>query len=153
MMIDVTDEGTVYNPKTQGENGSVTNGGDTEFGVRQLQVSNNLIFGARDNGYFNRIGETSNSSQVDTYFELDTKRSSRVEFKSLEELQRKAASDGIRLNLREFSSVFGDYRTTWFDYLAFAILLLVPGYAFLLLARWVWRMRVAQPARPRSQEI
>ena len=131
MMIDVTDEGTVYNPKTQGRYGSVMSNDDTEFGVRQLQVSNNLILGASDSGYFKRIGETNNPNLV----------------------RRKAASDGIRLNLREFSSVFGDYRTTWFDYVAFAILLLVPGSAFLLLARWVWQMRVAQPALPRSQEI
>jgi hypothetical protein len=153
MMIDVTDEGTVYNPKTQGGYGSVMSNDDSEFGVRQLQVSNNLILGARDSDYFKRIGETNYPNQVDTFFELDTKKNSKVEFKSLEELQRKAASDGIHLNLKEFASVFGDYRTTWFDYAAFAILLLVPGSAFLLLAWWVWRLRVAQPALPHSQEI
>ena len=153
MMIDVTDQGTVYNPKTQGGSGSVMSSRDTEFGVRQLQVSNSLIFGASDSGYFNRIGQTNNPNQVDTFFELDTKRNTRIEFKSLEELERKATSDGIRLNLREFAYVFQDYRTTWFDYLAFILLLVPPGSAFLLLARWVWRMRIGQPPLSHSQEI
>jgi hypothetical protein len=50
MMIDTTDQGTVYNPKTQGGYGVVTGGNDSAFGVRQLQVSGKLILGARDSG-------------------------------------------------------------------------------------------------------
>jgi hypothetical protein len=138
MMIDTTDQGAVYNPKTQSGSGSIGSRGDAAFGVRQLQVSNGLIFGARDSGYFGRIGQ--DSKIVDTYFELDTTRNIQTEFRSLEDLQHRAASEGIQLHLREFQSVFGDYRTTWFDYLAGAILLLIPVGGFVLLARWIWKL-------------
>ena len=58
LMIDTTGQGTVYNPKTQPIQGSVSSSYDAVFGVRRLQVSGDLIFGARDSGYFGRIGET-----------------------------------------------------------------------------------------------
>jgi hypothetical protein len=139
MMIDVTDEGTVYNPKTQPGGGLVVGREDAAFGVRQLQVRGNLIFGARDSGYFGRIGH--DSKIVDKWFELDTSQNRSTEFASLEDLRREAAAKGVRLQLREFQSVFSDYRTTWFDYLAFAILLLTPLVGFIALASWIWRLR------------
>jgi hypothetical protein len=67
-----------------------------------------LIFGARDSGYFERIGQESKA--VDAYFELDTSKKTHTEFSSLEELRKRAAGEGISLNLREFQSVFGDYK-------------------------------------------
>lgn len=139
MMIDTTDQGTVYNPKTQPGMDTVVGRDDAVFGVRQLQVSNGLIFGARDSGYFSRIGQ--DSTVVDTYFELNTTRKTHVEFKTLEELRQQASHEGVTLQLRQFASVFGDYRTTWFDYLAGATLILLPLVAFIILARWVWRVR------------
>ena len=144
MMIDTTDQGTVYNPKTQTDRGVVTGQDDAVFGVRQLQVSKQLIFGARDSGYFSRIGQDSNV--VDSYFELDTAKKTRREFKSLDELRQQAALEGATLQLREFDSVFRDYRTTWFDYLAGAILLLVPISGFVSLAWWVWKVRRINPS-------
>lgn len=139
LMIDVTDEGTIYNPKTQGGYGSVFSRADTEFGVRRLQVSGKRIFGARDSGYLGRIGQ--NSNFFDTYFELDTDGGAPTEFKTVDELRRHAASEGVSLKLREFQSVFSDYRTTWFDYLAGLVVLIVPAAGFLLLGTWVWRIR------------
>lgn len=139
MMIDTTDQGTVYNPKTQPGGGSIVGRDDAVFGVRQLQVSKDLIFGARDSGYFGRIGQE--STFVDSYFELNTAKKTHTEFKSLKELRQQAAKEDVTLNLREFQSVFGDYRTTWFDYLAGLILLLVPTAAFFLLAGWIWKIR------------
>ena len=144
LMIDTTDQGTVYNPKTQDEGGVVAERPDSIPGVRQLQVSKNLIFGASDSGYFGRLGE--DSEFVDTYFELDTSKGTHADFKSLDQLRQQAARDGVSLNLREFQSVFGDYRTTWFDYFAGVILLLVPTAGFLLLARWVWQVHRESPA-------
>ena len=140
MMIDTTDQGTVYNPKTQGSDGSIASRDDAVFGVRQLQISHSLIFGARDTGYFGRIGQE--SKFVDSYFVLDTNQNKVTELKSLEDLQRRAASEGITLNLRPFESVFGDYRTTWFDYMAGLILIAVPLIGFALLVRWIWKIRV-----------
>ncbi len=59
MMIDTTDEGTVFNPETQGGWGSMGSRYDTAFGVRQLQIAGKRMFGARDSGYFGRIGQDS----------------------------------------------------------------------------------------------
>lgn len=139
VMIDTTDQGTVYNPKTQGGDGSIASRQDAVFGVRQLQVSHSLIFGARDTGYFGRIGQE--SKFVDSYFELDTRLNKVTEFKSLQELGQRASSEGVTLNLRAFQSVFGDYRTTWFDYAAGLILIAMPLFGFALLVRWIWKIR------------
>ena len=139
MMIDTTDQGVVFNPKTQGGWGSVGSKHDTAFGARQLQIEGKRIFGARDSGYFDRLGKE--SSAVDTYFELDTDGDSPIEFKSIGQLRQRAASEGVTLSLRSFESVYQDYRITWFDYLAGAILLLVPFSGLLLLSLWVWRVR------------
>ena len=139
LMIDTTDQGTVYNPKTQPVSGGVMGRDDAVFGVRQLQVAGNRIFGARDSGYFGRIGQDSTS--VDAWFELDTKGNRHMEYSSLSQLREQAAAQGVQLNLRSFYDVFSQYRTTWFDFLAGALLLLGPLCAFSLLARWIWRIR------------
>ena len=139
LMIDTTDQGTVYNPRTQPVSGSVGNRDDAVFGVRELQVSGNLIFGARDSGYFDRIGE--DSTVVDRYFELNTTTHTHTEFPSLDSLRQRASSEGLHLNLRSFADVFSQYRTTWFDYVSGLVLVLVPLLAFSLLVRWIWRIR------------
>lgn len=145
MMIDTTDQGTIYNPRTQGGYGVVTGSADSEFGVRQLQVANYLIFGARDTHYFNRIGQESTS--VDTYFELNTRTNTKVEYKSLAELKEAAEVAGVALDLHSFELVFGQYRSTWFDLVAVITLLAVPTFAFILLARWIWLQR-SKPMLP-----
>jgi hypothetical protein len=138
-MIDTTDQGTVYNPRSQAVKDVISSDQDSVFGVRQLQVSGSRIFGASDSGYFGRIGQQ--SKFVDSYFELDTAKGTRAEFKSLDDLEKHAANEGVQLRLREFQAVFSDYRTTWFDYTAGIVLLLVPVTGFLLLLRWIWRIR------------
>jgi hypothetical protein len=146
MMIDVTDVGIVYNPKTQPYNDGVISRDDAVFGVRQLQVSNELIFGASDSGYSGQTGR--DSDFVDTYFELNTTKKTHAEFQSLDELRRRATSEGVVLHLRPFASVFSDYRYTWFDYFAGVMLLSLPAVGFLLLAWWIWRIRRYNPGLP-----
>ena len=104
-----------------------------------MQVSRNLIFGARDTGYSGRLGQE--STFVDSYFEMDTSKDTVKDFETIEDLREQAANEGVLLQLRPFESVFGDYRTTWFDYLSTAVLLLVPVVSFLFLARWIWNVR------------
>jgi hypothetical protein len=142
MMIDTTDQGTVYNPRTQPGGGLVVGRDDAVFGVRQLQVSNKLI-GARDYGYFGRMGQE--SKIVDSYFELGTNRNAQLQFESLDDLRKLAASEGVALQLREFASVFHDNRTTWFDYFAGLALLGVPLVGFFWLVRWVWNIKRSPP--------
>lgn len=142
-MIDTTDEGTVYDPRTQQFEGSIGSQSDTVFGVRKLQVAGSLIFGANDTGYFGRVGQ--DSTFVDNYFELNTNTAVRTNFKSLPELEKRAAGEGVSLRLRPFEAVFSNYRYTWFDYLSWALLLLVPAAGFAWLASWVWKIRKANP--------
>lgn len=142
MMIDVTDEGTVYDPRTQPNKGGVVGRDDAVFGVRKLQVSGNLIFGARDSGYFDRIGQE--SEVVDSYFELDTLKKTHTEFKTLQDLQQHIAAQGATVDLRNIASVYRKYRFTWFDYFSGIVLVLVPFVGFLLLARRTWNVRRAQ---------
>src|SRR6187402_884504 len=139
MMVDTTDQGTIYNPRTQGGYGVVTSSADSEFGVRQMQVANHLIFGARDTDYFNHIGQE--STVVDTYFDLNTRTNTKVEYKSLAELKGAAKVAGVPLDLHSFESVFGQYRSTWFDLVAIITLLALPAFSFILLVRWVWLQR------------
>ena len=139
MMIDVTDEGTVYNPKTLPVSDVVIGQAVTESGVRKLQVSGTHIFGARDSNYSDHIGQ--DSIAVDTYFDLDTAKGAITEFKSIEDLRQRASNEGVQINLRNFYDVYREYRFTWFDYCALATLLIVPALGFLFLARWVWRVR------------
>jgi hypothetical protein len=142
MMIDTTDQGTVYNPRTQPGGSLVVGRDDAVFGVRQLQVSNKLI-GARDYGYFGRMGQE--SKIVDSYFELGTNRNAQLQFESLDDLRKLAASEGVALQLREYASVFHDNRTTWFDYFAGLALLGVPLVGFFWLVRWVWNIKRSPP--------
>ena len=151
LMIDTNDEGTVYNPATQSGEGGVSSRNDAVFGVRQLQVSNNLIFGAWDTGYFGRSGQ--DSTFVDSYFELDTRRNQQTPFPSLEALRSRAASEGVALHLRKFASVFSDYRTTWFDHVSVITLLAVPVIGLVFLARWLWKIRQSTRTAPPGEVL
>lgn len=139
LMIDVTGQGIVYNPKTQPDNSGVVSEPDDEFGVRQLQVAGSLIFGTRDSHYFQHLGE--GSTAVDRWFELNTKTGSRVEYSSLAALRASADAQGVRLKLRDFYAVYSEYRFTWFDDLAAAVLVGFPLVGFGPLAWWIWGIR------------
>ena len=69
MMIDVTDQGWVYNPKTQ-PGSAVGEPADAVAGVRNLQVAGRYILGSADSKTFEHLGKDTN--QVDTYFLMDT---------------------------------------------------------------------------------
>jgi hypothetical protein len=138
MMIDTTDQGAIRDQNYQ----TVING------VRQLQVANRLIFGANDSGYLDRLGD--DSKFVDSYFELNTLTGRLTGFTTLDQLRQRAASEGAQLHLREFQAVYWDYRTTWFDYLAKIILFLIPATGFILMSRWIWRLRTSTSSLTRA---
>lgn len=69
MMIDVTDQGWVYNPKTQ-PGSAVGEQADAVAGVRNLQVAGRYILGSADSKTFQHLDKDTN--QVDTYFLMDT---------------------------------------------------------------------------------
>jgi hypothetical protein len=69
MMIDVPDQGWVYNPRTQ-PHGGVGEREDAVAGVRNVQVSGRYILGGTDSKTFEHRAKDIN--QVDAYFLLDT---------------------------------------------------------------------------------
>jgi hypothetical protein len=111
MMIDVTDQGSVYNPKTQQT--SVGQQNDAVLGVRTLQISGPYILGGSDSKSFEHAGQDNQS--VDAYFMLDTRAGKRVTFDSFEALRAKASELSIRLDLQPIYSVYSKYRFGWFE--------------------------------------
>jgi hypothetical protein len=77
MMIDVTDHGCVYNPRTQ-EPDAVGEQEDAPFGVRLLQVQGHYIIGGLDSKAADGSGNDPN--RLDSYFLIDTQTNKRSNF-------------------------------------------------------------------------
>jgi hypothetical protein len=92
MMIDVTDQGWVYNPKTQPGSG-VGEQQDAVAGVRNVQVAGRYIIGATDSRAFDHAGKDVNV--VDSYFLLDTQLGKQTRFQNYDALRRSALELGI----------------------------------------------------------
>ena len=137
--IDVTDEGTVYNPKTQPGQDTVTDRPDAVFGVRLLQVEGPYLLGARDTHYLERIGQESDA--IDSYFLLDTRAGKTISKSSYDELTADASRLGITLHLEPIYSVYSHFRFTWFDVFASCLLILPPLIAITILVIFVLRLR------------
>jgi hypothetical protein len=137
-MIDTTDQGFVYNPRTQ--SGSVV--GEQEdaiAGVRVLQVSGRYILGGSDSRSFERSDNT--AEQIDSYFLLDTQFGKHTNFPSYDDLHWKAQELGIVLNLQSIEAVYSRYRLTWFAIFVGLLLCLPPLGSVVLLVRWITRVR------------
>lgn len=138
MMIDVTDQGWVYNPKTQ-PGSAVGEQEDAVSGVRKVQVAGRYILGATDSKSFEHLGEE--NENVDSFFLLDTDTGTQTKFQTYDALRSSAQELQISLNLEAINTVYGRFRSTWFDLLA-AILFFIPPLAGLVvLAGWIWRLR------------
>jgi energy-coupling factor transporter transmembrane protein EcfT len=140
-MIDVTDQGWVYNPKTQ-PGGGVGEQEDAVAGVRTLQVAGKYIFGAADS----HASDFGKPTDVDSFFLLDTSTGKRTRFANQENLSRAALQVGVHLNLEDIQTVYSRYRFTWFDVLVGLALLLPLAAYFFFLARWIVKIRRAQTA-------
>ena len=137
LMIDVTDQGMVYNPKTQGTSGGVGEQEDAVFGVRLVQVADRYIIGGVDEG---RPPEFE-SKKIDSYFILDTQTGKRTTLPTYASVASAAGQLGIGLSLEPIYRVYSRYRFSWFDVFAGALLLGPILIAFLLLVRLVMRLR------------
>jgi hypothetical protein len=138
LMIDVTDQGWVYNPKTQ-PGDSVTDGEDAIAGVRTLQVAGRYILGGSDTRSFE--DQEKQRERVDSYFLLDTEIGKQTKFPSYEALREKAQDLGIVAKLEPIESVYSRYRFGWFDVLAIALSVTAPLIGALFLLRWTLRVR------------
>jgi hypothetical protein len=128
-MIDTTDYGWVYNPKTQ-SGGGLSDQEDAVSGVRLVQVSGRYILGGADSHSF--ASSVSDHGHVDSYFLLDTQAGKRENFSNVEALGAAALQRGVHLNLEPLDAVYSRYRYTWFDIFVGA-LLCVPLLVYLVL--------------------
>jgi hypothetical protein len=137
-MIDVSDQGVVYNPKTQGRDGSVGDQNDAVSGVVKLQIAGTKIFGSRDSRSFEHFAD---QPVVDGYFVLDTLSGTHTNFGDEAALREEALRSGTRLNLEPISNLYNRYRFTWFDGLAGLLLILPILLGIGLLFREAIRLR------------
>ena len=142
LMIDTTEQGWIYNPRTQSE-GSVAEQEDAVAGVRSLQVVGRYILSGSDTRSFQRT--ENQREQIDSYFLLDTKIGKQTRFPNNEALQSKAQELGIAENLEPIASTYSRYRFTWFEVFT-GSLLLVPLLISAVLLLW-WTLRVRKEAR------
>jgi hypothetical protein len=138
LMIDVTDQGWVYNPKTQ-PGGAVGEQEDAVPGVRTVQVAGRYILGASDSKWFGRLED--GSTQVDSFFLLDIQVGKHTTFPSYEALTVEAQRRGIQPKLVPIKALYSKYRFTGFDVFVGFLLCLPPMVATYLLVRWVARVR------------
>lgn len=138
LMIDTTDQGWVYNPKTQSDD-SVSDQEDAVGGVRALQVAGRYILGGADTRSFQQ--QEKQSEQIDTYFLLDTQIGKQVRFPDYTALRAKAQQLGISTKLEPIDSVYSRYRFTWFDIFAGSLFVVPVLTSALLLLLWTIRIR------------
>lgn len=146
MMIDVTDQGWVYNPKTQAVAGGVGEQEDAVAGVRMVQVAGQYIVGGSDSQSFQHLEQ--NKNDVDSYFLLDTRTGKRTTVKTYDELRQVASQVGIQLDLRPINSVYSRYRFTWFEVFIGFLLCVPPLLTAWLLFKWIVRLRGTQETSP-----
>ncbi len=141
MMIDVTDQGWVYNPKTQ-PGSAVGERDDAIAGVRTVQIAGQYILGSTDSKAFSHLGQETNT--VDGYFLLDTVAGKHSTFSTFDQLRAKATELNIAPNLRPINSVYSDYRFSWFDVFAGSLFCVPPLAGVLFLVVWIRRLRRSQ---------
>lgn len=137
MMIDVTDYGWVYNPKTQATPDGVGEQEDAVFGVRFVQVAGPYVIGAVDEESPPELA----SNKIDSYFILDARTGKRTTLRNYEALAAAAAERRIAVKLEPIDRVYRRYRFSWFDVFAGALFCGPVLIALFFLARWVVRLR------------
>ncbi len=144
LMIDETEQGWVYNPKTQPW-GGVGEQDDSLSGVRVLQLSGPYIFGGLDSHAYQFA---SKDDYIESYFLLDTKTGKHENFPTYQALQGKAQQLGITLNLERISVVYSRYRYTWFESLLAFVFCAPPLLFGWLLVKWIIRLRKSRGLLP-----
>jgi hypothetical protein len=139
LMIDVGDQGTVYNPKTQLSDDSVSDQSDTISGVRELQIAGAYILGGADSQYSAHFGQ--NNPPMDRYFILNAQTGQHADFPSEDELRIATSKLGISLKLEPIFDVYRRYRFTWFDLVAVLLMVIPPLVAAGLLLWSIMRLR------------
>ena len=139
-MVDVTDRGWLYNPKTQDPSGLRTpqwqNAVDD---VCVLQVAGRYILGGRNcRDYV--PDPPPDRVLVLSYFLIDTTTRERTDFPTYGALRSAAARMKIEPHLDRIDVVYSRYRFTWFDLATALGTLGVPLVFAGLLLRWMIRL-------------
>lgn len=149
LMIDVTDQGFVYNPKTQPGAG-VGEAEDAVADVRTMQVAGRYILGATDSTAIEDEGQ--DKTKVDGYFLLDTLVGKHTTFSTFSALRERATDLNIKPDLQPIDAVYSKYRFTWFDVIAGLLVCAPPVIGTLTLITWIIRLRAAGELRLQSVE-
>jgi hypothetical protein len=138
LFIDVTDNGWVYNPRTQAAD-SIVERQDSIPGVRQLEVEGRFILMAADSKAWTKFAP--DNTDVDSYILLDTQTDNRTNFEDYNSFRAAALEMGIEPRLEPIFTVYRRYRFSWFDVLIVVLLCGPPLAALLSLARYIFRLR------------
>ena len=139
LMIDVPDNGWVYNPATQPVPDMIRDQKDAIFGVRTLQVANRYLALGVDDHLLENSG--TDKQEIDSYLLMDTSTGTRTRFASLDELRIAAAPLGLQVNLEPIARVYSKYRFTWFDRLVQVLLVGPPLLGLAVLGLWILLLR------------
>ncbi len=115
--IDVTDIGTLYNPKNQPVWSDVRENAVND--VRVMQLAGPYVLGGSDSKRLEHFGQ--DGSPVDSYFLLDTRTGKRTDFKTYEELRQAAQNLKVQPSLVPIDSLYSKYRFTWFECVCWAL--------------------------------
>lgn len=150
LMIDVTDQGWVYNPKTQ-PGSAVGEQDDAVAGIRTLQIAGRYILGGTDSKSLEHRGQENGT--VDAYFLLDTKVGKHTTFDTFEGLREAASALKITPHLEPISSVYSKYRGIWFDVVTGLMFFTPPVAGTGILVIWIIRLRRSRrlPIAPNSK--
>lgn len=139
-MIDVTDRGFVFNPRTQKISGIVAASDDALADVCVLQAAGRYILGGAPCQTDEDPGPEGHG-KVLSYFVLDTATGTHTDFPTFDALRAAAAPLKLQIHLEPIDVVYGRYRFTWFDALAAALMFGVPLLCASMLFRHVLRIR------------
>lgn len=147
MMIDVTDQGTVYNRADRtvyrGDSVSWSPGQqDVIAGVRRLEVRPPFLFGTANPE--TRMGDSEKSPET-VFFALDTRSGARTDEPTLAGLEAEAQRSGGPLKLESVNVVYGRYRYEKVDLIPVVLFALPLLTALFLLARALFRLRATRP--------
>jgi hypothetical protein len=138
LMIDVTDQGWVYNPKTQPGSG-VGERDDAIGGIRAMQVAGRYVLGSTTSSSFDpaNLGK----DKVDGYFLLDTAAGKHDAFSSLAALRTRANELNITTDLQPIYGVYSRYRFSWFEVVSGMLFCIPPLSGTVVLIAWIRRVR------------
>ena len=138
LMIDDTDRGIVYNPRTQPPD-DVTEQTDTARACVLQLAGTYMLGGAECKMDVRRYPDRPNPAF--SYFLLDTTHGKRTDIPTYEALLTAGASRSIQVHLEAIETIHYRYRFTWFDRVIAFALFGVPLLCAVPLFRSVWRIR------------